>query len=153
MKSTPLILALSLVSATSAFAGPPAALVEDVIGASAGVEPFGYVQPGQVIHLGAHDSLVLSYLNSCTRERIQGGIVTIGRDQSEVQSGIVERNSVPCDTGRMQLTAEIASQSAGAVFRSIRPDQTSHPLLSACRSFGDSLWLVRGGKEPPIATC
>ncbi len=128
MKSAPLFLALSLISATSAFAAPPAALVEDVTSGSAGVERFGYVQPGQVIRLGAHDSLVLSYLSSCTRERIQGGIVTIGRDQSEVQSGIVERNSVPCDTGRMQLTAEIASQSAGAVFRSIRPDSTSRSL-------------------------
>jgi hypothetical protein len=126
MKSAPLVLLLSLVSAAPVLAGPPTALVEDVTSASAGVEPFGYLQPGQVIHLGAHDSLVLSYLNSCTRERIQGGIVTIGRDQSEVQSGIVERNSVACDTGRMQLTAEIASQGAGAVFRSIRPDQTSH---------------------------
>jgi hypothetical protein len=125
MKSAPLVLALSLISATPVFAGPPVALVEDVTSASAGVEPFSYVQPGQVIRLGAHDSMVLSYLNSCTRERIQGGVVIIGRDQSEVQAGIVERNSVPCDVGRMQLTAQIASQSAGSVLRSIRPDQTS----------------------------
>ncbi len=125
MKTAPLVLALSLRFATSAFAGPPAALVEDVSGASAGVEPFGYVQPGEVIRLGARDLIVLRYLNSCTREKIQGGIVTIGSDQSEVQFGIVERNFVPCDTGRMQLTAEIAAQSAGAAFRSIRSDQTS----------------------------
>jgi hypothetical protein len=124
MKSAPLVLLVSLISAT-AFAGPPAALVEDVTGTSAGVEALGYVQPGQVVRLGSHDSIVLSYLSSCTRERIQGGTVIIGRDQSEVQSGIVERNSVPCDTGRLQLTAEIASQSAGAVFRSLRSDQTS----------------------------
>ena len=128
MKSAPLVLLLSLVSAAPVLAGPPAALVEDVTSASAGVEPFGYVQPGQVIPLGVHDWLVLSYLNSCTRERIQGGTVIVGRDQSEVQSGTVERKSVPCDSGRMQLTAEIANQSAGAVFRSIRSDQTSRPL-------------------------
>jgi hypothetical protein len=125
MKTAPLVLLLSLIYATSAFAGSPVALVEDVTGTSAGVEPFGYVQPGQVIRLGSHDSIVLSYLSSCTRERIQGGTVTIGRDQSGVQSGIVERSSAPCDTGRLQLTAEIASQSAGAVFRSLRLDQTS----------------------------
>ena len=125
MKPAALILLLSLISAASAFAGTPAALVEDVTGTAAGVEPFGYVQPGQVVRLGSHDSIVLSYLSSCTRERIQGGIVTIGRDRSEVQSGIVERSSVPCDSGRLQLTAEIASQSAGAVFRSLRSDQTS----------------------------
>jgi hypothetical protein len=125
MKTAPLVLLLSLVSANSALAGPPAALVEDITASSSRVEPFSYVQPGQVIRLGSRDSVVLNYLNSCTREKIQGGIVTIGSDQSEVQFGSVERKSVPCDTGRTQLTAEIASQSAGAVFRSLRPDQPS----------------------------
>ena len=128
MKSAPLVLAFSLAFATSAFAGPPAALVEEVTGASASVEPFDYVQPGQVIRLGPNDFIVLSYANSCTRERIQGGTVIIGRNQSEVQFGIVERSSAPCDTGRMQLTAEIASQRAGAVFRSLQPVQTSRSL-------------------------
>lgn len=125
MKPAPLVLLLFLISATSAFAAPPAALVEDVVGTSAGVEQFSYLQPGQVIRLGANDTIILSYLSSCTRERIQGGIVTIGRDQSDVRSGAVERASVHCDTGRMQLSAEIASQSAGAIFRSLRSDQTS----------------------------
>ena len=62
MKSAPLILAISLFSTICAFAGPPAALVEDVVGVSVGVEPFGYVQSGQVIRLGPHDSITLIYL-------------------------------------------------------------------------------------------
>ena len=99
-------------------------LVEDVTGTSADVEQFSYLQPGQVIRFGSRDSIVLSYLSSCTRERIRGGTVTVGREQSEVKFGTVERESVSCD-GRMQLTAEIASQSAGAVFRSLRSDQPS----------------------------
>ena len=129
MKSAPLILAISLFSTIRAFAGPPAALVEDVVGVSVGVEPFGYVQSGQVIRLGPHDSITLIYLDSCISEKIQGGIVTVGRDQSEVQLGSVERNSAPCDPGRMQLAAEIASQGAGAVLRSVQSHQTSPPLL------------------------
>ena len=55
--------------------------------------------------------------------------MVIGRDESEVQLGSVERNFAPCDPGRMQLAAEIASQSAGAVLRSVQSDQTSRPLL------------------------
>ena len=119
MKPAPLIVILALISATPVAAGPLTALVEDITDGSAGVEAMDYVQPGRIIRLGTHQSMVLTYLNSCIREKIQGGIVTIGRDQSEVQSGTVERNSLPCDTGRMELTAEIASEGAGAIFRSI----------------------------------
>src|ERR1700743_2905477 len=98
MKPAPLIFFLSLFSATSVLAGPPTALVEDVSDTSSGVEQVSYLQPGQVIRLGSNDSIVLSYLSSCTRERIQGGTVIVGRDQSEVRSGAVERDSLPCNT-------------------------------------------------------
>jgi hypothetical protein len=102
------------------------ALVEDVSSGAAGVEPMEYVEPGQVIRLGPQDVIVLSYLYSCVREKIEGGVITVGRELSDVSSGKVERNTSTCDTGRMQLTAEIATQSAGAVFRSLNrsPDQS-----------------------------
>jgi hypothetical protein len=126
MKTTPLALLISLVLTGPGLAEDPiAALVEDVSSASAGVETMEYVKPGKVIHLGPQDSIVLSYLSSCVRERIEGGVITIGREQSEVRSGKVERRSTTCNSGRMSLAAEVASQSAGLVFRSIvkRQDQ------------------------------
>ena len=126
MKSTPLVLFVWFICTGPVLAaGPVAALVEDVTGGSAGVEAMEYVEPGKVIHLAPQDSIVLSYLHSCVREKIVGGVITVGREQSEVLSGKVERNSTTCDTGRMLLTAEIASQSSGMVFRSIdrRQDQ------------------------------
>ncbi len=125
MKPAPLALLLSLIVTTPVLAAEPfAALVEDITDGSAGVQAMDYVKSGQVIRLGPHDSIVLSYLSSCVHERIEGGIVTVGRDQSDVLSGQVERTSTPCDSGRMQLTAEVASQSAGMVFRSLPHDQS-----------------------------
>lgn len=48
-----------------------------------------YVEPGQVIRLGAADGLVLGYLKSCWRETITGGTVTVGTEQSQVAGGEV----------------------------------------------------------------
>jgi hypothetical protein len=125
MKPAPLAVVLSLIFTAPVMAAEPfAALVEDITDGSAGVEVMDYVEPGQVIHLGPHNSIVLTYLSSCVHERIEGGIITVGREQSEVLFGKVERNSTPCDAGRMQLSAQIASQSAGMVLRSLRHDQS-----------------------------
>jgi len=127
MRSGRLTTLVLLVCAGPALAGGPnVALVEDVTGTSAGVEFMDYVEAGKVIRLNPQDSIVLSYLYSCVRERITGGVITVGREQSEVQSGKVERMSTACDAGRMLLTAELASQSAGTVLRSLEAnrDQT-----------------------------
>jgi hypothetical protein len=120
VKSARLTILALLVSAGPAWAGAPiAALVEDVTGASAGVEFMDYVEVGKVIRLNPQDSIVLSYLYSCERETITGGIIKVGRERSEVQSGKVERASTACDAGRMILSAELASQSAGMLVRTI----------------------------------
>ena len=109
-------------AATPALARAPAplvpiALVEDVKSATAGVEFMDYVGAGQVIKLGPHDTLVLSYLTSCQHETITGGTVTVGFQQSNVQGGEVARATVPCDGGNMQLSATEASKSAATAFR------------------------------------
>jgi hypothetical protein len=63
-----------------------------------------YVRTGEVIRLGARDTLVLTYMTSCIRETITGGIVTIGTDWSEVQSGQVLRMRGQCGVGKTVLT-------------------------------------------------
>jgi hypothetical protein len=63
-----------------------------------------YVQAGQIIRLGPHQTIVLSYMSSCLRETITGGTVTVGTDWSEVQSGEVRRLRGQCDAGKMVLT-------------------------------------------------
>ncbi|MBX9774620.1 MAG: hypothetical protein K2Y71_09415 [Xanthobacteraceae bacterium] len=95
----------------------PTALVEDVKSATAGVQFMDYVGNRQVIQLGPQDVLVLSYLRSCEHETITGGMVTVGMERSTIQGGRVVRTNVPCDGGRMRLSAQQASQSAAAAFR------------------------------------
>jgi hypothetical protein len=95
----------------------PTALVEDVKSATAGVEFMDYVGNRQVIKLGPGDVLVLSYLKSCEHETITGGTVTVGAERSEVQGGQIVRTKVPCDGGKMRLSAQQASQSAASAFR------------------------------------
>jgi hypothetical protein len=119
-----IIAAASLVLAGAALIGSAAAgpvgvaLVENVSGDS-GVEFMDYVHPGQVISLGSGDTVVLGYLQSCVRETITGGVVTVGATQSEVQAGTVSRTRVECDAGRTSVTTEQSSAFAGRIFRGL----------------------------------
>jgi hypothetical protein len=100
-----------------ASAQSPAAVVEEIQGSVPGVQFMDYVDPGQVIRLGAHDRIVLGYLKSCWRETISGGTVTVGPEQSEVAGGEVARTKVACEGGKMMLSAELAGKSGAMVFR------------------------------------
>jgi hypothetical protein len=101
----------------TASAQSPAAVVEEVQGSVPGIQFMDYVDPGQVIRLGAHDRIVLGYLNSCWRETISGGTVTVGTEQSDVAGGDVVRAKVECEGGKMLLSAELAGKSGAMVFR------------------------------------
>jgi hypothetical protein len=103
---------------TSAAAADPVevALVESVSIDSLGVEFMDYVQAGQIIRLGPHDTIVLRYMSSCLRETITGGTITVGTDWSEVQSGEVQRLRGQCGPGKIVLTGA-QSPIAGRTFR------------------------------------
>src|SRR5271166_3629752 len=97
------ILVVAGAVASGSFAAPAsrqAALVEIMTGSPAGVRDMTYVETGKTITLGEHDSITLSYLKSCVQETITGGIVKVGTDQSEVQSGTLTRTTVACDPGK-----------------------------------------------------
>jgi hypothetical protein len=76
-----------------------------------------YVETGKIIQLGPRDTIVLSYMSSCVRETITGGLVTIGTDQSELQGGKIARAKVPCDAGKLVLEGDKPGQFAGKAFR------------------------------------
>jgi hypothetical protein len=103
------------------------ALVEDVNSKSAGVQSMDYLATGKQIRLGKQDTLVLSYLQSCWRETIAGGTVTVGAEQSNVQGGTVDRQKVDCDGDRLILTAQQTSQSAGMLVRGLMPSKPTVP--------------------------
>jgi hypothetical protein len=91
-------------AATPALAGDAAVLIESLAGQSQRVELMTYAHAGQVIRLGPDQTVVLSYKDSCVRETITGGTVTIGTHQSEVQSGEVTRMRGQCVVGRVDIT-------------------------------------------------
>ena len=112
--------------AGAAQAGAPSAIVEDVSARSVETRVFDYLRAGDVLELGPSDALILGYLNSCLRETITGGRVTIGETQSLVEDGSVVRETVDCHGGPMDLSATEATQGGGFVLRS--------PLTTASRS-------------------
>jgi hypothetical protein len=114
------------------------ALVEDVSGHPAGAELMDYLEAGRVIQLGPRDKIVLGYLRSCVRETITGGIVKVGSDQSEVQSGKIEREKMPCDGARMLRAGEQPGPPAGVVFRGGGPQRPTDPQFTL---FGSSPML------------
>ena len=95
----------------------PVAIVEEVNGTGADVGVFEYLEVGRLIRLSAGEKLVLGYLNSCLRETIHGGEVTVGADQSSVTGGLVIREKVECDGGSTDLSVAEASQSGVIAFR------------------------------------
>ncbi len=131
----------------TALAQTPVALVEDITAKAAGVEMMDYVSAGKVIRLAAGESLELSYLKSCVRERIVGGVVTIDAEQSEVTGGQIDRQTVKCDGGKLQLTANQSSKSGAMVFRRApsRPNATPAPDVTL---FGASPVVVATGGGP-----
>jgi len=114
------VFAAAMLTISPASAGSSVALVQEVDGNPAALEVMDYLEAGQIIRLGARETLVLSYLNSCTREMITGGTVTIGTQQSEVLSGKVERAKIRCDQAKASPTSELLLQSSGYVFRGLK---------------------------------
>jgi hypothetical protein len=100
-------------------AAAPVAVVEDISGPPAGVQPFDFLDQGQIIRLQAANTLVLGYLGSCWRESIVGGTVNVGAEQSTVDGGQVGRERVECDGGRARLTADQAARSGAMTFRNV----------------------------------
>jgi len=112
----------------TASAQSPAAVVEEIQGSVPGVQFMDYVDPGQVIRLGAHDRIVLGYLRSCWRETISGGTVTVGTEQSEVAGGEVARDKVACEGGAGRGAAPRFSDHAVARAAHCRRPERQHPL-------------------------
>jgi len=139
------VAAADLLQPASARAQAPVAVVEDVKGNPPGIHVMDYVVAGQTIKLGAPDTVVLGYMNSCINETITGGTVIVGHEQSEVTSGKVERNRISCSAGNAALTAQQANQSAAMVFRGVRPREKSEAPAQVTLYSTYPIIEVRGG--------
>src|SRR5215472_9992187 len=97
--------AMGLAAAFPAFAGDGVALIEGLTSPSQRVELMTYAHVGQVIHLNADQTMVLSYRDTCIRETITGGMITIGMGQSEVRSAAsLERVQNTCDLRKVNVS-------------------------------------------------
>ena len=116
----------------------PVAIVEEIDSKTAGIEFMDYLRLGQSVRLGERDRLVIGYFNSCWREVIIGGTVLVGKEDSEVTGGAVERQKVRCDTGKRDGTTKETTGSGAMVFgkMSQRRAVISHglcPIAGFCR--------------------
>jgi hypothetical protein len=105
-----------LIAATSVGVAGPAALLESVATQSASTNVIAYVETGKTFRLGTYDTMVLSYLDSCVRETITGGTVTIGIGHSDVQGGIINRTKLDCSPNFV-LSGDSGLSIAGRAFR------------------------------------
>ena len=94
-----------------------AAIVEDLSPGVNDIGLFEYLSPGAEVNLAAEDWLKLGYLHSCIQETITDGAVLVGQEQSTVTGGTVERRTVECDGGNLQLTSDQSERAGVAVMR------------------------------------
>ena len=101
-----------------AFAGDAVALIEGLTSPSQRVDLMVYAHAGQVIHLSADQTIVLSYRDTCIRETITGGTITIGTKESEVRSAArLERVQNTCDLRKVDVSR--AEGLGGRAFRGL----------------------------------
>lgn len=109
-----------LATVATAAAEQPVAIVEDIKGKVTGAELMDYLTPRTVIKLGADSSIVISYLKSCRREKIDGiGTVVVGTEESLVHLASVKDEKTDCDASHAHATTMETSEVAATVVRSL----------------------------------
>jgi len=133
MKRTIAVCVGLLVAVVTAAAEQPVAIVEEVQGKVTGAEFMDYLTPKTVIKLGAADSsIVISYLKSCRREKVDGiGTVIVGAVESLVHLASVKDEKTECDARHAHATTRETSEVAATVVRSIgKNEATLKPQLT-----------------------
>ncbi len=112
--------AIAMFSETAMAGGAPVALVEEVSARSLKVQELDYLFEGDVLVLAAGETIKVSYLESCTIEKIRGGEakITIGASKSTVRGkGKLKRKFVECGGAQIAMTNRQSDRAAGVVVR------------------------------------
>lgn len=123
--------AMIVLHATQAAAGEPVAIIEQVQAPSTRLQFMDFVEAGRVIRLHSGESLSLGYFTSCIQERITGGSIEIGTEQSSVEGGDVTRQRVECDGGHINLDTTLPDTSGVLILRKIDPGKSGSQTDSA----------------------
>lgn len=94
------------------------ALVEEASSAS-GLSAFQFLDKGTRLTLSDTDRIVIGYPETCVRETIRGGIVTIGTGQSEITGGEVDRETFSCGA-RVALSTAERQESGASAWRAVQ---------------------------------
>jgi hypothetical protein len=151
----PTLGALLFLSGAAHAQGKAIAILEDINGAGGKYGAFDELKAGDKIELGANGSAIIGYLDSCVRETIQGGSVTIAAGQSKIEGGQVSRETVACEATQLVLSEEEAGKSATVAMRGPPWEKYLHqvvpspsPLVLAA---GKQLAIKRlDGDEPAL---
>ncbi|WP_374382331.1 hypothetical protein [Dongia sp.] len=138
--------------AGSAQATPPrVAVVEDSQKTAGLGQIFDMLAENDVIELAPTETITLGYTKSCVREHITGGRVVVGRKESTVTGGSVNRETVQCAVNKLALNADESAQSATIAFRgAVKHIYVRQPVVMAGKSEGvvveamdgDQTWKV-----------
>lgn len=122
------IATLGMLTAGVLQAATPVAIIEDIQVNNTKLSFMDYVHEGQVIKLANNESITLGYMQSCQREVINGGSVTIGSKQSNVSKGQILREKVECNGGQAELSGQQAGTSGALAFRG-GPENNPHVVI------------------------
>ena len=134
------IFCITALAVASPARAEPTAIVEDVVGDSVPVGLMELLEPGVVIELSEGNSITLGYLESCVRERISGGRVVVGEQQSTVTGGEVNRETLLCKT-ETAGTRGATGEGAALVFRG---DDNAKPVDATRLMFRVPVFLMQG---------
>jgi hypothetical protein len=81
-----------------------------------GIEVFDFLESGKSFKLPPGTTITLGYMQSCIRETITGGSVTIGAEASTVSGGKRQAEQLKCAT-KLALGSSQAGKSGAMVFR------------------------------------
>lgn len=116
----------------------PVAIIEDITNGPGHISKFDYLYPGHVIDLGRKGVLSLIYFQTCLRESIRGGKVTIQDRESDVEGSIrISQRLSGCDLGDHQHQPSGRRTSAAMVFRGSTPVLTIDHLSPRFKVSGD----------------
>lgn len=137
------VLALGAMSAAEAQG--LSAIVESITPPRADVRAFDLLAEGTVIELAAGEVLALGYMNSCAREEITGGRVTIGAAESMVDGGKVKRALLPCGTSVDPDSMDGVNEAAVVAIRTLGGG--SDPKVRVVPSL-QPIFIVSNGAAP-----
>ncbi len=121
------IIAVSILALTAEAWAGPTAIIEEIGTAREDFQPMDFLDAGEKIDLKSGETLHLGYLDSCIREEIRGGTVTIGKEQSIVTGGRVTRNVLVCEGGTSIAKGKKKRDAGAVVFRANVGKSTAKP--------------------------